>query len=331
MRVRRLRVAAIVALEAAHISFAVAGSGRTERDLTQLLEAREVIEVGCRLLRQNGPTEFERLWLLASVAVVQSTQNNWFTYTSSHVRASDVGDGRQVNSPWEGTIQWIAQNASLQEWDTDHWRHATSRFPSEFRFELAKILVRPETRRMPNRPGTSATFMTQGLGANIDFDPPWKLEPEAVKFVQRASIDLSALADAPGVGAEVRLRRGILQFHRANLAESLRDLSASSDAPDPFVAYLANLYTGLAFDGLDRRSEAVDAYRAALQTIPNARSGVLALAADLFLLERRTEASALLETAFAAPAPIDPWRQFSLGDYRFWPAYLARLREALRS
>jgi tetratricopeptide (TPR) repeat protein len=183
---------------------------------------------------------------------------------------------------------------------------------------------------MPNRPGVSAFFMTEGYGADADqshrIGDRWY---DSIKLVQQTFLDLGALVEDPQVGAEARLRRGILEFHRANPAESLDELRHATKTSDPDLAYVAHVYTGLALDGLNRRTDAIDAFEAALRVVPHAPSAVMALAADLFLADRRAEASARLEEAFARPAPLDPWRRFSLGDYRFWPAYLIQLREAL--
>jgi hypothetical protein len=157
--------------------------------------------------------------LLASAALVQSVQNNWGTYTSS--RLVHQGSFHSA-AALQGQVQqdWVRQNAALEKWDANHWSHAKSRFPTEARFALAIVLTRPESRRLPNRPGTSATFMTQGLGANLEFDKPWVLEPETIGMVQQTLLELSALVDVPEVGAEARLRRAVLQFHRRNLARA---------------------------------------------------------------------------------------------------------------
>jgi hypothetical protein len=332
-RERRLEIAAIVALEAAHIGFAAAGQPGVPygtKNLQQLFDTRQLLEVGCAWVRQGTASEFERVWLLASVALQQSVQNHYRVYTE--IRFSD---NRTVNPevPFRDVMPqyslWM-QNADLQEWDLAHWGHATSRFPDEPRFALAKILARPEVRRLPNRPGTAAMFMTQGFGSS-EFDRLPELEKLAASVVRQTFVDLGRFLDRPGVSAEANLRRGILQFHQARLVDSLDSLRAATKEADRDIAYLAHLYAGLALDGLNRRSEAVDAFEAALRVVPDARSAVVALAADLFQLDRRAEASARLAAAFARPAPDDPWRRFSLGDYRFWPDYLNRLREAARS
>jgi hypothetical protein len=351
-RDRRWRIAAMVALESAHVGFQAAGQPSvpySRRNDQQLFETRELMELGCRWLRQSPPTEFERLWLLASVALVQSVQNHYQAYTAlrffrniiidpdvpirpilralenelAAVSNPPRGRGAFLTSPDEWTM-----NANIQEWDLAHRAHATSRFPHEPRFGLARILARPEARRMPNRPATSAFFMAQGMGV-AEFDGIAWGEAEAKRLVEKTFVDLEAFLKHPEVSAEAHLRRAILQFHRANLAESLEELRHATKTSDRDIAYVAHIYTGLALDGLNRRKEAIDAFEAALRLVPGAPSAVMALVADLFLADRRAEASARLEAAFAKPAPMDPWKRFSLGDYRFWPTYLQQLREAL--
>jgi tetratricopeptide (TPR) repeat protein len=172
--------------------------------------------------------------------------------------------------------------------------------------------------------------MTQGI-VPFEFDRVPEIEKLATSVVRQTFADLGRFLDRPSVSAEAHLRRGIIQFQQARLDESLDSLRVASKGAEPDITYLAHLYVGLALDGLNRRNEAVEAFEAALRVVPDARSAIVALTADLFLLDRRTEASKRLETAFGRPAPDDPFRRFSLGDYRFWPAYLNRLREASRS
>lgn len=308
MRERRRRVAATVALEAAHVDVAraviIGGSGGRA-----LVRGSEILEVGCKLLRQDPPSQFERLWMLASVAL------------QSYPHGPEWLEGDNVPRPADGLLNWPERR---------HLEEAVLRFPEEPRFALAAVMAHPAPRARPNRPGISAIFMIDRSGYE-DAAFVRKHEAEAASYVQTAIDGLSKLVGVPGVGAEAQVRRGIIWYHRANLAESLRDAQAgAASADDPEVAYMGHLYAGMTLDNLNRRAEAVDAYGAALRRVPNAHSGVMSLAADLLLLDQRSEAASLVERAFAAPGPADPWRTFSLGDYRLWPGYLARLREAVR-
>ncbi len=255
--------------------------------------------------------------MLASIALMHSVQNVGLT-----ARREPVTVRRSTQAFPPQLMNDLAHQ--------HHWEHAHARFPQEPRVALAALVARPEARRMPNRPGSSPTFMTHGF-------PSWDKtfndanEPSARQHVQRTIDDLGTLVDRPHVGPEARLRRGILFFHRADLDRSLRDVqdAAAAAGSDTFVEYLGHLYAGMIFEALGRSSEAADAYARAFQTISNARAAAVALSSRLFLDGRRTEAAALMERTFADAGPTDPWIAFSSGDYRFWPQYRTQLREAI--
>jgi tetratricopeptide (TPR) repeat protein len=200
-----------------------------------------------------------------------------------------------------------------------HWRHAQSRFPAEGRFRLAEMLTRPEARRMPNRAGTSAFSMTalmvEGAGSRV-----------------REAIDgFTKLLNDPGIAPEVRLRRGILLFHRADLPGALTDVRfAIALSSDPCIVFVAHVYEGLALDTLGRSTEAMAAYESALRVVPGARSAALLLAENLFTAGRHEQSAALLGKTLSVPASHDPWLELSAGDYRFWASNLQQLRETVR-
>ena len=106
---------------------------------------------------------------------------------------------------------------------------------------------------------------------------------------------------------------------------------AGASSSDDFVVYVARLYEGLALDGMSRPTGAVDAYRAALDVIPHARSATLLLAESLFAAGKREEAAALMQATLIEPARVDPWVEFSAGNYRFWRRDLQLLRAAIHS
>ena len=309
----RRRAAAVASLEIADALLAgqysrSAGPGALA---SFVRDALDVLEIGCRAVRSEPSSEFERIWMLASIAVSQSVQN--IGVTARRPSVTDAARGSPLDS--------------IESAYQDHWQHAAARFPQEPRIALAALVARPEARRMPNRPGTNATFMAQGLGS-FDREFVDRNEARARGYIAGTIRDLGTLVDVPGVGAEARLRRGILHFHRAELELSLKDVqqAAVSAGDDPFVGYLGELYTGLVFEALARPADAIDAYRRALEHVPGAKSAVVALSSSLFLAGRRNEAAALMERALAAGMRGDPWIEFSFGDYRFWPRYRAQLR-----
>lgn len=322
-RQHRAQVAAAVALEATRLVFADLGVSIPFRGSPSegAFLGRTILEVGCEWLRQGPPTDFEHLWILASIAAVHSMQN----FPTESPSASTMPD---IDSDTHQRPEWYVV---MRRIDNQHREHMTARYPNEPRVRLAAVLAEPEARRLSNRPGTTPFFVSTGFAADPGKGHPKEREDEAAKRIRQVIDRLTALVETPGIGAEARVRRGILFFHRADLAGALRDLrQAAADANDPVVAYMAHFYAGLTLDNLDQRSAAIDEFRAAVRTIPNARSGALALAADLFLVDQRDEAASLVEATLGAPAPNDPWRTFSLGDYRFWSGYVTRLRDAVR-
>jgi tetratricopeptide (TPR) repeat protein len=290
---RRRQIVAVVSLEIARLGFIGEKLGPM-----QFEDAMAVIEAGCTLIRRDAPNAFRHLWLLSSVALIQGAQNIYLA--SSH------------EQPFFGV----------------HWRHAQAQFPAEGRFRLAELLTRPEARRMPNRAGTSAFSMTNGSKEQA-VTLLGELDPAA--RVRQAITDYTKLLDYPAIAPEVRLRRGILLFHRSDFAGGLADLQiAITSSSDPYIVYAGHVFKGFALDSLGQPGEAMAAYESALQVIPYARSAALLLAEGLFTTGHQEEAGELLHTTFSAPAPHDPWVELSAGDYRFWASDLQQLREAVR-
>jgi tetratricopeptide (TPR) repeat protein len=168
-------------------------------------------------------------------------------------------------------------------------------------------------------------------------DPGYPPSDDAGTAVRRTISDYgrmledAAIAAQPEVAAEIRLRRGMLLFHRSDLVGAIADVQfAISSSTDPYIVYAAQLFQGLALDAKGESSEARAAYRAALRTIPNARSAALLLAQNLFATGLHTESASILQAAFDTPAVHDPWLELTAGDYRFWASDLQRLRGALQ-
>lgn len=276
---------------------------------------RELIEAGCQWLRADAQSDFEHVWMLASIALIQSDQNR-VGHTAKELLWLPSGPPRYAER--------------MRDMDTQHRRHVLLRFPDETRVALAEVLARPEARAMPNRPSTPAFFMSTAIG-----DDDHHYEGMAADRVRETITRLSALVDLPAIGAEARLRRAIVRFHRAkgtDLTDSVLDAQrAAAQATDSHVEYLSHLYAGFVLDALNRRLDAIKEFRAATAVIPGAHSAALALATQLFLVGQRDEAAAVVERVFEEPEREDPWRTFSLGDWRFWPGYLGTLRLDLKS
>jgi hypothetical protein len=147
---------------------------------------------------------------------------------------------------------------------------------------------------------------------------------------QRTEAAIAALApwlDDPEAGGEAVLRTAYLRFRIGETPEALDGLGRATGATDAFVRYLAHFLIGRLHERQGRRAEAESAYRLALDTLPGAQSGAIALSTVLFLADRPDEAYAVMEAAGrVSPQPPDPWRLYGYGDYRRWPALKAELR-----
>jgi tetratricopeptide (TPR) repeat protein len=260
--------------------------------------------------------------MLASIALIHSVQNINQTASGDDFRAHEF-----LDNPSPDTMRIYAVPMAMQRLDAEHREHAKSRVPDEPRFTLADVLAHGTARRMPNRPRTTAYFMARGYGDEAESERA--LEPTAKEFVQEAIAAFAPLVTMAPIAEESRLRRAILLFHVGDLQQSLRDLELAFKSDDAAVAYLAHVYAGLALDQLNRREEAIAQFRAALVIVPNARSAAFAAAADLFLLGDRQGGARLVNATLSAPLVSDPWRTFSLADYRFWPAYRQQLRASI--
>ena len=295
----RRQVAAALLLELIHAS------------LEQPPEAYErlkgSIESYCTLLRASPAGPFEHTWMLASTALLAGAHDTELLLDGNTVEKGNAG----------------CANAKF-----GHVCHALSRFPADSAFALAAVISAPriaDGARQPDVP--NAVALAGGSGVRIGM--PIREIPVA-ELLEDAVRRLSGLVGNGEVGAEASLRRGVLAFRLGRHAASLADLDvATRGASEPFVRYLAHLYSGVVLDAWNRPDSALVSYRRAVQTSPGALSGKTALASALFRLGYRDEASTVAADAFgsATEGLTDPWRQFDSGHYRLWPQYQRALRE----
>ena len=139
---------------------------------------------------------------------------------------------------------------------------------------------------------------------------------EAATFPEtkaEALLRLGALADASGASQQA--------------IETFENVERLTN--DDWLLYLAHLLKGRALSRAKRYIDAEASFKRAIAIRPNARSAQLALTAVLYA--RGTPASEELLRALEAGADEpDPWAQYENGDYRFWPARVAQMREAMR-
>jgi tetratricopeptide (TPR) repeat protein len=140
-----------------------------------------------------------------------------------------------------------------------------------------------------------------------------------------------AAMKSPDTAAEARMRAAwfLCRIGRLDEALGLADVRPA-DGTDSYVRYLTELVRGQILRARGRPEDAAKAYRDALTTWPGAQSARVALM-TLELSRGDRQAAAQLaeaaETEGASGNQVDPWWTYWLGDYRAYPAIVAKLRE----
>ena len=145
-----------------------------------------------------------------------------------------------------------------------------------------------------------------------------------------------AATKSPETAPEARMRAAWFLYRIGRLDEALvlADQSPPSDA-DPYVRYLTALVRGQILRARGRPEDAAKAYRDALTIWPGAQSARVALMTLVLNRGDSQEAAKLAEAAETEQEAVsdnqfDPWWTYWLGDYRVYPAIVARLREVAR-
>jgi tetratricopeptide (TPR) repeat protein len=140
-----------------------------------------------------------------------------------------------------------------------------------------------------------------------------------------------AAMKSPDTAPEARMRAAFFLSRIGRLDEAL--VLAETAPPldtDPYVRYLTDLVRGQILRARGRPEDAAKAYRDALFTWPGAQSARVALMTLVLSRGDRQEAAKLAaaaETEAALGHGFDPWWTYWLGDYRAYPAIVAKLRE----
>jgi tetratricopeptide (TPR) repeat protein len=189
----------------------------------------------------------------------------------------------------------------------EHAAHVKERFPDEPRLLLAHAFRQ------------EIAFWDQRLnpGLNEEAGP-------VIKLLLRAQ-------QRPGNQREASLRLGLYTLRLRQYDHALTFLRDVPPGDDDGQMYLVQLFSGWAYEGLQKMDDAVRSFKAALDVIPAAQSASLSLAARLHARGERAEAHAIVESMLAAdPAAPDPWRIFGYGDLRRFPLLVDGLRRELR-
>jgi tetratricopeptide (TPR) repeat protein len=277
---RRRLVAAALALEFAH--------SRLETDWRSV---RSLVEWGCDLLRKGPPTEGERHWHLAALAVAGGALDDGLLFKPG---------------------KWFDRTF-------DHLAHAEARFPGEPRILLARRFAV----RASAGVGSLTLFTLEPRLDRPEFEP-------RDRQVEIRGLRSLADDPEVGAEAVLRIGYLALVGLRFEEALTSFD-SAAQLSSDPYVVYLARFLSGRTLERMGRLGEAERAYGHAVQAVPRAQAAVLAYSALLIRAGRTTDAHRLAAAAFEdGPAPPDPWRLFPMGDYYRWPRAIEQLRGALR-
>jgi VWFA-related protein len=209
----------------------------------------------------------------------------------------------------EGTIRPLVTQSFIN--------YALERFPDDPRFLLAKAIA------------TDQMFPFIGAVPTAAQSPSGTATAE---HVAKVTAQYLAVMKFPETTPEAHVRLGWFLHRVGRDDEALEQLDAVQDAssPDRALRYLRQLFRGHVLVGLGRDNDAIAAYRAALALWPDAQSPQVSLMNSLLKVGNRAEADELAEGIQTAPMGTDPWFSYWLGDYRFFPNAMARLREQIR-
>jgi VWFA-related protein len=192
---------------------------------------------------------------------------------------------------------------------------ALERFPDEPRFILSRAIMSEQKWMVRNRqqaPGSQAR--------SINIDTIHKHYAAAIAH--------------PGTAVEAHLRYGWFLHGTDRSKEALEHLqkvTAAGSIGETALRYLHQLFLGHVFLALDRRDEALVAYRAAAEVLPAAQSARVALMNALLLRGERERAEQLAEQIQTETRQdLDPWWWYVQGQYRMHGAAFARIREMSR-
>jgi hypothetical protein len=303
---------------------------------------REMLGWTCGQLASTPlPDPIERLWHLAAIALIEGS-DDWLFLT-----------GRLPNAPRPAGT---GRNATDRELLQGHLTHAIARFPDEPRFRLAAV-VAADTRAweiggfgrdLNTRNGIIAGEIDRDYldrlknGQILADDGSRRSVPGATHI---AEVHLNKVGDLRQVAAryaeltrdqtvapEAQLRAGLVAYRLADRAGALQHFQKTlEDARDPYLVFLANLFSGVVREREGDSDTAIEDYWAALNVVPRAQSATSLLIARLINTGQQKQASAVADGFFmGGEVPSDPWRTYRLGDFRLFPVYLAQLRAALR-
>ncbi len=137
------------------------------------------------------------------------------------------------------------------------------------------------------------------------------------------------VAKGSNAAHEAMVRAAYFIFRSGDVDRALELLpAAAGSSPDQYVRYTYGMVRGHVLRARGQLDDAAIAYRDALKESPGAQSARVSLMTLLLSRGDGAEAARLAEAVqTAAPDQTDPWWTYRRGDFRAYPAILARLRE----
>jgi tetratricopeptide (TPR) repeat protein len=306
-RPRRALAAATFALEVERIR---AERGEWNSSEETDCAGRCVIEWACSLLQGRGaPDDGERIWMQASIALVEGLRDWPFLQTPLAPRSSQVVE-------------------------RGHVHHALARFPDEARFHLARAVALSSRHAitteldMPREGGDTAPSASRVIDLASRPGLVALLEQRQSGTFEYAKDALEALVSDVKVGDEARIRLGYMHFVRGDVEKALaieRAVAAVTGNAD--LKYVANFIAAQAAQALGDLAAAEGHYRAALDARPHSQSATLGLAALIYQRGEGSQAYAMVEASRTErPRDDDPWRLFLYGDFPKLPELIRELR-----
>jgi VWFA-related protein len=218
---------------------------------------------------------------------------------------------------WHFAALTLAEGAVRPDEAEPFVERALARFPGEPRFILSRAIVADQRWR---------EMEPRGPAGSRPAEP-------TTEHIEQVRSRYAAAAVLPDVGVEARIRLAWFLHRLGEHDEALVHLVEVGSQPiaDAALRYLQALLYGHVLLSRDRRDEAAHAYRAALAVAPAAQSARVALMNTLLASGDRAGAAALAEEVeIETSTAIDPWWIYWQGQYRFFPAAMARVRELSR-
>lgn len=259
---------------------------------------RDLIEWACSRVRQHSPTESERWFYLTTIALAQGARDDSFL---------------------SGVKRLLSESLSTSG---AHAEHASSRFPQEGRFKLASVTTSWEAQFIATSP-LPPNYLFKTVYGHFKTE-----SVDATASIRRTLQALPILFEDPDVGAEARLRSGVLKFELGDAPAARFDLQRAESAKDAGVRYLAHLMLGAIADQADNRQEALRRFRLAYDTVP-ASAASIALAGRLYRSGADDEARSVLRQFEERPPPPDPWELYGQRDFRFLGVFRTEMRRSL--